>query len=203
MGDEFPNAEVQGTDLSPIQPSSVPANVHFFIDDASEHDWVLPPDHFDYIHTRVLLGCFTDFKAIIARSFHYLKPGGFMESQEIMSTPYCDDDTMPDTWPFKEWMSTLDDAAMQADRPLRIATRMKRWYEEAGFVDVQELVFKMPVNPWPRNRTLKVLGRMSQENWLSGLQGLCLAHFSRTLSWSKDEIEVRPPPPRAPPPPPR
>lgn len=190
MGDEFPNAEVQGTDLSPIQPSSVPQNVHFFVDDASEPDWVLPPDYFDYIHTRVLLGCFTDFKAIINRSFHYLKPGGFMESQEIMSTPYCDDGTMPDNWPFKEWMATLDEAAMQADRPLRIASRLKRWYQEAGFVDVQEKVFKMPINPWPRDRHLKFLGRMSEDNWLSGLQALSLAPFSRTLSWSKDEIEV-------------
>lgn len=192
MGDEFPNAEVQGTDLSPIQPSSVPQNVHFFVDDASENDWVLPPNYFDYIHTRVMLGSFTDFKAIIARSFHYLKPGGFMESQEVMSTPYCDDGTMPDDWTFKEWTNTLDDAAMQADRPLRIASRLKRWYQEAGFVDVQEKVLKMPMNPWPRDRHLKILGRMSEDNWLAALQALSLAPFSRTLNWSKDEIEVCP-----------
>jgi SAM-dependent methyltransferase len=194
MGDEFPDAEVQGTDLSPIQPSSVPRNVHFFVDDASEPDWVVPPSYFDYIHTRVLLGSFTDFKDIIGRAFHYLKPGGYMESQEIMPTPYCDDGTMPDNWPFKEWMATLDAAAMQADRPLRIASRLKRWYQEAGFLDVQEVVFKMPMNQWPRDRHLKILGRMSEDNWLSGLQALSLAPFSRTLSWSKDEIEVPPNP---------
>lgn len=56
MGDEFPEAEVQATDLSPIQSSNVPENVHFFIDDASEEDWALPPAYFDYIHTRVLFG---------------------------------------------------------------------------------------------------------------------------------------------------
>lgn len=43
MGDEFPDAEVEATDLSPIQPSSVPVNVHFFIDDATEDDWAVPP----------------------------------------------------------------------------------------------------------------------------------------------------------------
>ena len=61
MGDEFPKAEIQATDLSSIQPSSVPQNVHFYIDDASEEDWAVPSDYFDYIHTRVLLGCFADF----------------------------------------------------------------------------------------------------------------------------------------------
>jgi len=33
MGDEFPDVKIQGTDLSPIQPSPVPEDVHFFIDD--------------------------------------------------------------------------------------------------------------------------------------------------------------------------
>ena len=34
MSDEFPNAEIYGTDLSPIQPTFVPENVHFYIEDA-------------------------------------------------------------------------------------------------------------------------------------------------------------------------
>lgn len=51
MGDEFPSANVLGIDLSPIQPDWVPSNVHFVVDDA-ESDWVYPPNHFDYIHTR-------------------------------------------------------------------------------------------------------------------------------------------------------
>ena len=34
MGDEFPQAQVIGTDLSPIQNNLVPPNVQFIIDDA-------------------------------------------------------------------------------------------------------------------------------------------------------------------------
>ena len=190
MGDEFPDAEIQGTDLSPIQPSSVPENVHFFIDDASEEDWALPPASFDYIHTRVLLGCFTDFRDIIQKGFHYLKPGGYMESQEIMSTPYCDDRTMSPDWDFLEWTKFGDEAALRAGRPLRIANKLKRWYEEAGFEDVQERVFKVPLNPWPKDTYLKTLGAMSEENCLEGLSGFSMGPFSRMLHWSKSEIEV-------------
>lgn len=51
FGDLFPSANVQGIDLSPIQPDWVPGNVHFVVDDA-ESEWIHPPDHFDYIHTR-------------------------------------------------------------------------------------------------------------------------------------------------------
>jgi len=190
MGDEFPCAEVQGTDLSPIQPSSVPENVHFFIDDASDDDWVVPPDHFDYIHTRMLLGAFTDFKDIIRKSFYHLKPGGWMESQEVMTTPYCDDDTIPRDWPFMEWTRYSDKAAMEFGRPLRIANRLKKWYNEAGFVDVREEVFKLPINPWPDDKDLKVLGKVSEENLLAGLSGFSMAPFSRNLEWTKEEIEV-------------
>jgi metalloendopeptidase OMA1, mitochondrial len=56
------------------------------IDDATEEDWLYPPDTFDYIHTRVLLGCFEDFRKIIDKSFSYIKPGGWMESQVSLPT---------------------------------------------------------------------------------------------------------------------
>jgi len=97
---------------------------------------------------------------------------------------------MPPDWPFLEWTKYSDDAAMEANRPMRIANKFKRWYEAAGFVDVQEKVFKVPVNGWPRDKHLKTLGMMSEENWLSGLSAFSMGHFSRILNWSKPEIEV-------------
>ncbi|KAF5873055.1 putative tam domain methyltransferase protein [Botrytis fragariae] len=190
MGDTFPEAEVQATDLSPIQPVSVPENVHFYIDDASDDDWVLPSNHFDYIHTRVLLGCFKDFETIIKRGFHYTKPGGYMESQEILFTPYCDDESMTETWPFLEWIEFVEKAAIKAGRPMNIAKNLKSWYEAAGFVDVQEKVFKLPVNPWSKDKHLHNLGEMSEENWLACLSSFSMALFSRILNWKQEQIEV-------------
>ncbi|TGO73401.1 hypothetical protein BELL_0364g00060 [Botrytis elliptica] len=190
MGDTFPEAEVQATDLSPIQPVSVPENVHFYIDDASDDDWVLPSNHFDYIHTRVLLGCFTDFETIIKRGFHYTKPGGYMESQEIFFTPYCDDESMTETWPFLEWIGFVEKAATKAGRSMNIAKNLKSWYEAAGFVDVQEKVFKLPVNPWSKDKHLYNLGEMSEENWLACLSSFSMALFSRILNWKQEQIEV-------------
>lgn len=190
MAELFPSASVIGTDLSPIQPTTIPSNLHFLIDDASEPDWLYPPEHFSYIHTRILLGCFEDFRQIIHRSFKYLEPGGYMESQEYYPSTFCDDGTLRQDWMFLQWMAHLDDAAMTLGRPLRIANKLKRWYEEAGFVDVEERVFKQPMNPWPEDKRQKEIGRWSETNWLDGLQGFSLAWFSRVLGWSKDEIEV-------------
>lgn len=190
MGDAFPNAQVEATDLSPIQPSAVPDNVQFIIDDAEQEDWAVPPDHYDFIHTRMMLGCFRDFKEIVMRGFKHTKPGGWMESEDAMSTPYCDDGTMLPEYPFLEWTNHIDEAAMRANRPLRIATRLKKWYIEAGFVDVQEKVIKLPINTWPRDPQLKLLGRWWGENMRLGLQGFCMAFFHREFGWNQEEIEV-------------
>jgi len=188
--DEFPNAQIHGTDLSPIQPTDVYDNVHFFIDDASEEDWAVEPASYDYIHTRVLLGSFGDFRDIIRKSFYYTKPGGYMESQEIFPTPFCDDGTMPDDWPFLEWSKYFDQAATMAGRPVRMAHKLKRWYEEAGFVDVQEKIIRMPINPWTKDKHSKTLGKLSEANLIDGLGAFTLGPFSRMFGWNSTEIEV-------------
>ena len=151
---------------------------------------MIAPNSHDYIHTRILLGCFEDFREIIKKSFRYLKPGGFMESQEYMPTVYCDDGTMDSSYAFAEWTATQDKAAMILGRPLRIANKLKRWYEQAGFVDVHEEIYKLPVNSWPKDPQFKMLGRFTESNLLDGLQAFSLQMFQKGLGWTKDEIEV-------------
>ncbi|ORY11996.1 S-adenosyl-L-methionine-dependent methyltransferase [Clohesyomyces aquaticus] len=189
MAKLYPSAYITGTDLSPIQPERIHPNLHFVIDDANEDDWML--SHLqDYIHTRILMGCFEDFREIIAKSFRNLKPGGWMESQETYPTVYCDDNTMPPDYAFAEWTKTQDQAAMTIGKPLRIANKLKRWYEQAGFVDVHEEVYKLPINSWPRDPQFKMLGHFHQINLLDGLQALSLRPFQEGLNWTIDQIEV-------------
>jgi hypothetical protein len=87
----------------------VPNNVKFVIDDANEEDWMLL-EPADYIHTRLLLGCFSDFREVIAKGYQNLKPGAWMESQDLMPTVYCDDGTMSPDYAFAEWVQTQDQA---------------------------------------------------------------------------------------------
>jgi ubiquinone/menaquinone biosynthesis C-methylase UbiE len=68
FADEFPNTAVLGTDLSPIQPSLVPPNCRFEVDDC-EDDWIYPENYFDYIHIRTLFGSIKDWKTLYARAY--------------------------------------------------------------------------------------------------------------------------------------
>lgn len=65
FADAFPCAEVIGTDLSPIQPTAVPPNLRFEVDDCTR-PWTFAPDSFDYIHIRCLSGSVADWPAFYA-----------------------------------------------------------------------------------------------------------------------------------------
>lgn len=60
FADQFPSAEVIGTDLSPIQPTEVPPNLHFEIDDCTL-EWLFTKESFDFIHARSLYGSISDW----------------------------------------------------------------------------------------------------------------------------------------------
>jgi SAM-dependent methyltransferase len=70
FADMFPAAEVIGTDLSAIQPSWVPMNCRFEIDDA-EADWTWDEESFDYIHNRNFVCAIRDWPKLIRQSYQY------------------------------------------------------------------------------------------------------------------------------------
>lgn len=73
MGDLYPAAEVIGIDLSPIQPDWVPTNVKFEIDDV-EDTWTWPSDHFDLIHSQLLIsGSIVDWRKYFTQAFRYVE----------------------------------------------------------------------------------------------------------------------------------
>ncbi|KAJ4219836.1 hypothetical protein NW757_014539 [Fusarium falciforme] len=78
IADMFPSAEVIGTDISPIQPSWVPPNLKFQIDDA-QLDWTFEPESFDFIHVRYMVGAFDDYPKLYRQMFKALKPGGWFQ----------------------------------------------------------------------------------------------------------------------------
>jgi hypothetical protein len=189
MAGKYPHAQVYGSDLSPPRTESTLPNLEWVIEDATLDTW--GPNRYDFIHTRVLMGCFEDFRDIINKSYDYLHPGGWMESQEVYPHIFADDGSLDkETNPFHKYMLNLDEAAMAAGKPLRIANKLKTWYKQAGFVDVHEEVFKIPINDWPKDARWKFTGRFWRDSLIAGLQGFCLALFTRVLGWSKDEVEV-------------
>ncbi|KAI8664812.1 hypothetical protein NCS56_00915200 [Fusarium sp. Ph1] len=192
LGDEFPEARIIGTDLSPIQSELVPPNVEFIIDDATD-EWPQGRDwcNFDLIHTRVTLGCWSDMTTqIIQPAFERLRPGGWIECQELEGLLECDDDSVTENNPFKKWCDDIVDASIAADRPLPGAASIKQALKETGFVDIHEKIYKIPINGWPKNRRLKRFGELWHANVAEGLQALSYGLLHRVKGMTKEEIEV-------------
>ena len=71
FAEEFPDAQVIGTDISAIQPTSVPYNLAWLIDDCETSDW----DYgfsFDYVHIRTLFGSIKDWPALYEKAYRFV-----------------------------------------------------------------------------------------------------------------------------------
>lgn len=65
-----PNSTFLGIDLSPIQPSEVPPNCHFMVDDIEhENGWDLDEEYFDFIHLRHTLHSIRDRNDLMQRAY--------------------------------------------------------------------------------------------------------------------------------------
>ncbi|RDW78507.1 methyltransferase-1 [Coleophoma crateriformis] len=140
FSDELPSAQVIGTAISPIQPSWVPPNTKFYIDDA-ESEWVYRPDE------ASTFTCYT-----------HVKPGGWVEFQEPEAWFRSDDNTK-DRVPFvNQWQTLRNDAAKQFGKEIDLAPTHKQRMIDAGFVDVREQLVKIPVGLWTKDPHFKELG---------------------------------------------
>jgi SAM-dependent methyltransferase len=141
--DSFPSAQVIGTDLSPIQPSWVPPNLRFIVDDA-EADWLYSRSQpFDYIHARDMGGAISDWSRLLAQSFQHLRPGGWIELCEFEVMLTSDDDSIAIAPTLCEFLGHLVQASVRFNRPMNIAQHHRRRLIEAGFEDVRDEVYKV------------------------------------------------------------
>lgn len=68
MGETYPEADIEGIDLSPIQPQFVPPNVRFIVDDA-EARWLYANDSVDYIHLRHMAPSIKDWPKFLSQAY--------------------------------------------------------------------------------------------------------------------------------------
>lgn len=144
FADEFPESSVIGTDLSPIQPTWVPPNCKFVVDDA-ESEWTYRPEEtFDYIHWRGLGGSIADWPKYYRQVWNHLAPGGWCEAQEYEAWLRSDDDSINQTGKtLLQWIELVDEASMKFGKKVNIAGLQKQYMIEAGFVDVRDDVYKV------------------------------------------------------------
>ncbi|CCX05524.1 S-adenosyl-L-methionine-dependent methyltransferase [Pyronema domesticum] len=188
MADKYPMAEVIGTDLSPIQPSWIPANCRFEVDDAMK-EWTFRENFFDFIHARNLNTGVTDWAHLTSEMMRCTAPGGYVELLENSLTLHCDDGTMKPDHGADIFLRRLREALEKMGRPHPTHEFLKNQLENAGFEDVQMLTAKEPFGPWPKDPRMKRVGAMSLLNGSTGFESYGMAAFTRVLGM--DAAEAR------------
>ncbi|RPB16295.1 S-adenosyl-L-methionine-dependent methyltransferase [Morchella conica CCBAS932] len=172
IADKFPNTRVIGNDLSPIQPTWVPSNCSFEIDDFTK-PWEHILNSFNFIHGRALHGSVFSWTCLYKEAYAALKPGGWFESVETTIGFYIDDDEGQPT-------------------AIGSTTSISQWWmEDALFVNMEENIFKVPIGSWPKDPKMKNIGRYNLLNLRSfRKEGFTLSLFTRFLDWTADEVYV-------------
>ncbi|KAF8542380.1 S-adenosyl-L-methionine-dependent methyltransferase [Trichophaea hybrida] len=182
--DKYPSAEVIGTDLSPIQPSWVPPNCKFEVDDIMQ-TWTFQDNSFDYVHSRNLAQCIEDWDKYMSQIYRVTKPGGYCELGESGGILYSDDNTMH--LGIKLHYDLCREAMETIGRSFPTSSQLRTYLENAGFVDIQIKDFKMPHGPWAKDPLMKKVGAMLMLMGETGFEAYGLAAFTRILGMSKED----------------
>ncbi len=78
-------------------------------------------------------------------------PGGWIEHVECDIRIRCDDGSLPEDSYLAGQGQMLERAALKAGNDIRIVDYMKEKIEGAGFVNVHERHFKLPIGDWPKH----------------------------------------------------
>jgi len=100
----------------------------------------------------------------------------------------ADDHTLTTEHMLYKWQEYVLDATDRSGKSLRYERRTGQFLRDAGFVDIQEVVLKLPMSPWPADRYLKDVGRWFNLGFQEGLEAITLGPMTRVMGWSAVEV---------------
>ena len=123
--------------------------------DDVNHGLQYPDTSFDFVNGRFLAGGITDFPATIREIYRILAGTGtsWVQLTELRPFLRCDDRSIPPTalsltWHNIFFTNTSIGNTLGTNAFDSIATNLRSWVTEAGFVDVREYIEKAPVGIW-------------------------------------------------------
>ncbi|CAI4213254.1 unnamed protein product [Parascedosporium putredinis] len=91
-----------------------------------------------------------------------LKPGGWVELQELHGAPMCDDGTMLPDDPVKALYDLAAQAFLKFGMNVTVTSELEPLLREAGFENIHCVVKKVPIGPWAKDKTLRLVGKYQE-----------------------------------------
>ncbi|KAE9374526.1 putative Demethylmenaquinone methyltransferase [Stipitochalara longipes BDJ] len=187
MGEQYPEAEVIGTDIARIQDTAVPENVYFQIDDAEHEDgWTFSAE-FDLVHLRCMQGAFRSWQRVYSEAFKALAPGGYLEvidfDNHTRILSYFSDDPG-----VAAWLAAVNEASKRSGRPRGDAHLNPELLREIGFVDVSVSEKSIPTGAWPMDPYEQNLGKHFLLTMFHGVEAMALRPLTENMDWSIEDV---------------
>jgi hypothetical protein len=80
----------------------------------------------------------------------FLKPGGWVEFQDVDALFYSDDSSLTDEHDLRKWCVQIIDTFSIVGREPNPGPFLRKWIEDAGFVNISHKTLKMPIGIWPK-----------------------------------------------------
>ncbi|KAL8905721.1 MAG: hypothetical protein Q9171_006560 [Xanthocarpia ochracea] len=183
VAERFPNAEVVATDITCFQPTDVPPNLFFEIDDAQE-EWTYT-EPFDFIHLRGLSGAFSNWAAVYKEAHKHLQVNGILE--------LADFGVITTTQPIADsYLSIYNgacvSAAEKAGTTLGLDHMKKTLLESAGFSLAKTRTLDIPLGTWSSDPRKKLAGKMALISALEGLEATSLRLLTQHMDWKAEDV---------------
>lgn len=126
----------------------MPPNLRFIVDNI-EDEWLHGSD-FDLVHIRQVMPVLRDGDKVLRSAYENLKPGGWIEIQELGGHALCDDDTMPEDYSVNKFLDMCQEALGKFGADFRAGNKLQEPLEKAGFTNITCKKLKVPIGPWAK-----------------------------------------------------
>ena len=102
-----------------------------------------------------------------------MKPGGWIEFQDLHFYPRCDDGTMGDDDVLESFINLLSDALMANDMDMNKCRALRGPLTRAGFTNIQLIKKMVPIGEWHEDPTFQYVGGCQKEALLGIIPSIC------------------------------
>lgn len=121
---------------------------------------------------------------LLTQRYRNMESGGWIEQIEVEIQAYCDDDTRNPNSSIERLINHVPEMSAAHGVHFRIADNMASTMREAGFTDVREAKYKLPLGWWSADPKYKEIGRFYERFYKTGLQGWLMHIWTKSLGVS-------------------
>lgn len=121
-----------------------------------------------------------------------MQSGGWLEQIEVEIKSYCDDDTRIPDGAIEHLADLSRKMSAAHGAHFNIAENMTSIMRDAGFTDVREAKYKLPLGWWSADPKYKEIGKFYERFYKTGLQGWLMHICTKTMGVSgKPEVQEK------------